>query len=71
MYLEIIHRGYPMISIMSKGLKISPGSQEEAMVGVTQYFFATDDVHLSSIIQGIKSLIVEEEPSLREGKYVK
>jgi hypothetical protein len=29
---------------------------------VTQYFVTTDDVHLSSIIQSIQAMIVEEEP---------
>jgi hypothetical protein len=30
--------------------------------GVTQYFVATDDVHLSPIIQSIHTMIFEEEP---------
>jgi hypothetical protein len=38
---------------------------------VTQYFVTTDDVHLSSIIQSIQVMIVEEEPFFERRKTCK
>jgi hypothetical protein len=40
-------------------------------ISVTQYFVATDDVHLSSIIQSIQAMIVEEEPYFERRKACK